>query len=134
MAGGRPSIFTEELSQEIIRRIADGESVNAIMSSDDMPESSTFYKWRIENEEFSEKCAHAIEQRAINISQEMLAIADETSIGADNSELQRARLRIDARDKYLARMAPRKYEIGGDGKRPIKTEQSIVFIPVGKND
>ena len=117
----RPTDYNEEIAAVILERISGGESVNAIFKDEAMPNPSTFYLWRVKHTEFSDKCAHAIEQRAINISREMIDIADEVPAGSDNAEIQRQKLRIDARDKYLSRMAPRKHEISGPNKGPIQT-------------
>lgn len=43
--GGRPTIYTEEMGDEICRRIADGESLRSICEDDHMPNRETVRLW-----------------------------------------------------------------------------------------
>ena len=120
---GRPSKFTEELSLAICNRIAEGESLRSVCRDDDMPAKSTVLKWLGENEEFSVQYARARTAQADHFADEIIEIADdatndfmerkrkdgsfETVLDAEN--IQRSRLRVDARKWLMARMAPKKY-------------------------
>jgi Bacteriophage Sf6, terminase small subunit-like len=46
---GRPSIYTAELAAEICKRLAVGESLNAICKDDRLPAESTVRHWGVEN-------------------------------------------------------------------------------------
>lgn len=56
---GRPTIFTKELFDEILARIATGEPVRAICQEDDQPGEWTFYKWLRDDEDLSQLYARA---------------------------------------------------------------------------
>jgi hypothetical protein len=45
MADGRLSDYTPELATKICERIANGESVRSIVKDEDMPASSTIFRW-----------------------------------------------------------------------------------------
>ena len=112
----------ETIFNSICERIEEGESLRSVLRDDNMPSSQTFYIW-LENEEHkSKRYAHATQQRADIIFDEMFDIADDGSNdymtkkinGEDvevlNSEhIQRSKLRIDTRKWALAKMNPKKY-------------------------
>ena len=54
MPGGRPSKFTNKLAIEFCSRLVDGTSARTVCKSDDMPTTSTIFKWLAEKPEFSE--------------------------------------------------------------------------------
>jgi hypothetical protein len=123
----RPSLFTEELADEICTLLASGQSLNAICKQDDMPGISTVLSWLSKAEDgevkykaFLDKYLRAREIQADTIFDECLDIADES--GADaivNAEtgklvvqgevIQRAKLRIDTRMRMAGKLRPKKY-------------------------
>ena len=132
--GGRPSSFTQEMGDQIIDLIAEGESVRAICRRDGMPAMSTVFRWLAEIEAFSEQYARACEVRAALIFDEVLDISDTPMMGEkrkvisgggdgdkievmEGDMIEHRRLQIDARKWVLARMAPKKYgdklDLGG---------------------
>jgi hypothetical protein len=70
MPGGHPTTYTEEVAQKIIDAMEGSSDPLSTMlkSRDDLPCPSTVYKWRSENEDFSDRlqaaqlknCANAI--------------------------------------------------------------------------
>lgn len=61
---GRPSLYSEALADVICQRIESGRStVSICRDDDDMPDQSTFYRWRQDRPEFREKIAQAREAR-----------------------------------------------------------------------
>ena len=113
---GRPSKYSEKLSNEILGQLAEGKSLRKICSQKEMPNISTVLKWRNEDEEFSKQYTHARELQAFGILDELLDIADDgkddlihTENGTKpNSEvLQRSKLRIDTRKWFLSKMLPK---------------------------
>lgn len=107
---------------EVLSRIAEGESLRSICADEGTPSKSTFLKWVSEDPELSDQYARAMEQRADSLFDEMFSIADDATNdwmereGEDDEayrlngeHVQRSRLRIDTRKWALARMNPKKY-------------------------
>lgn len=115
----RPSSFTQAKADLICERLATGESLRSICSSDDMPSQTSVFRWLRDNESFREQYARAREDQAETIFDEMLDIADDSSLDripgkeggsiVDLDHIQRSRLRIDARKWVLGKLAPKKY-------------------------
>jgi hypothetical protein len=142
--GGRPPIWTPEKRQAavdvILARIATSEaSVTTICNEDpNLPDVTTFFKWKREDEKIAQDYARAKEDQADLIAETMHDIADNGQndwmerVGPDgqsqgwqlNGEhIQRSRLRIDTRKWTLGKLKPKKYgdritqEVtGADGK------------------
>lgn len=118
---GRPTIFTDELMDDICARIAEGESVRSIARDESMPAMSTFFKWLRENDTFSEQYAIAKEQSTDALFEDILDIAD-NQVGnvveiepgkyvtiKDAAGINHAKLRVDARKWALSKLKPKKY-------------------------
>lgn len=138
---GRPSSYTEEIATLILERLADGESLRTICSTDDMPHRSTVFRWLSQNEEFRDQYAHAREEQADALFDELLEIADDgsndwmerknkddQSLGwVENGEaLRRSALRIEARKWMASKLLPKKYgdrtqmEVSGADGGPLQ--------------
>lgn len=136
---GRPSDFTQELADEICERIADGESLRAICTDDNMPSTSTVCRWLAKDREFQEQYAHARELQADALFDDCLAIADGTTLKA-KEDVQDRRLQIDTR-KWMAGKLKGKYSdkikhVGGDeGDAPItiKGIERVIIDPSDTN-
>lgn len=76
MTQGRPSIFSEELADEICERIADGESLRSICRDDEMPSKATVFRWLAEKQDFQDQYTRAREAQADSLVDDMLDIAD----------------------------------------------------------
>lgn len=61
--GGRPSVYTDAIADEICERIADDESLVSICRDAHMPARSTVRLWAREHTEFSAKYARAREDQ-----------------------------------------------------------------------
>lgn len=112
---GRPSKFTQSLSNKICEQIAQGKSLRMICADKNMPTHSTVHKWLNDVLEFSEQYVRAREEQADFFADEIIEIADSTV--PDSAEVAKAKLQIDARKWKASKMAPKKY---GE-----KLEQSI---------
>lgn len=120
---GRPSTYSSELTEEICRRLIEGESLRAICSADDMPSKSSVMKWLAENKDFSDQYARAREIQADIMVEEILEIADDgrndwierenadgsKSLALDHDHIQRSKLRVDTRKWLMSKMLPKKY-------------------------
>lgn len=116
---GRPSLYTQELVDSILEKIAAGLFLTHICAEPSMPSCSTVFKWRLDHPEFSEAYAHAREAAADKMVIETVAIADdgandtyvdeEGQPRTDYDVIQRSKLRVETRKWLLARMAPKTY-------------------------
>lgn len=126
--------FSQDLFDTICERIADGESLRDICSDDDMPNKSSVFRWLANDPALSDQYARAREEQADAIFDEVLSIADdgrndwmerrgEEDAGwvTNGENIQRSRLRIDARKWMAGKLRPKKYgdktmhEHGGNG-------------------
>lgn len=139
----RPSDYSEELSDIICVRIADGESLRTICDNDDMPDKATVFRWLAAHEGFATKYARAREVQADTLFDEMIDIADDgrndwmekknsdgENIGwTENGEaLRRSDLRIKTRQWMASKLQPKKY---GD-KLDVQHGGKIALTPVIK--
>ena len=122
---GRPTEYTKELGDLICSKISEGNSVRSIVNNEDMPSSSTIYRWLLDEDksEFWEQYEKARNIQAEQMFEELLDIADDgqndyierknsdgTSYEVVNSEnIQRSRLRVDTRKWYLSKVLPKKF-------------------------
>src|SRR5262245_5183728 len=139
---GRPTKFSDEWTKMFCDLIAEGQSVRQICSQPDQPHKSQVYRWLDENDDFRDQYARAREEQADKLFREIIEIADDasgdyitTSDGktiVDHENIQRSRLRVDARKWAAARLAPRKYgdRVEHDHKGALNF-QPAVLIQVG---
>lgn len=142
---GRPTIFTQDVADQICERLMHGETLRQIVRDEAMPCRRSVHNWLATNQTFMHQYAQAKEHQADTIFDEMFDIADDgtndwmlRSQGEDDIEvvnhenIQRSRLRIDTRKWALARMAPKKYgekvetTIKGDADAPLEVEDRSV--------
>jgi len=117
--GGRPSLYSEELSLTICSRMAAGESLRKICSDDDMPNRATVHLWLLtkEHKGFFDRYEESCRIRAENMFDELEEIADST----EKDNVQRDRLRTDVRKWKLSKMLPARYgdkiDVTSDGEQ-----------------
>ncbi len=126
-----PVRYSPELADEICRRLAEGQSLNAICQGDDMPVESAVRAWALENVDgFAARYARARELQAHFLADEIIRISDEADLepvpgggklaedGApeepsefrmDATAVARNRLRVDSRKWYLSKVLPKVY-------------------------
>ena len=61
---GAKSTYTDELANEIVTRLASGQSLHSICKLDYMPDISTIYDWIGKHASFAERYGRAREQAA----------------------------------------------------------------------
>lgn len=141
---GRPSIFTNEIADEICRRLSDGETLREICRDDRMPHWTTVYDWKHANEALSLRIAGARELGEEAIAQECLAIADTPKIGirttvkpsgtetTETDMIEHRRLQIDTRLKLLAKWNPKKWgdklAVGGAADLPPVETSTVLDV------
>lgn len=128
MPGGRPSIYSKELADEICSRLADGESLRAICCDDDFPSVGTILRWVGENAEFREQYARAREIQAETHANDIVTIADGGKED-DSIKTARDRLRVDARKWVASKLLPKKYgdkvEVEHSGSVQTQTDEQL---------
>ena len=141
MPGGRPSEYDPTIASDICHIISTTkDGLKTICDSDDrFPDSNTFYRWLVNNQELRDLYAHAKEDQLQLIEDEMLAIADDSSndymltkrgMVVDKEAVQRSNLRIETRKWLMAKLKPRKY-----GERASVAGAVIVLnLPNGATD
>lgn len=119
MAGGRPTMYSVKMADDICERISEGESLKRICSGDDMPNKATVFRWLGLHKEFSDLYARAREAQADVLADEIIDIADESmndsytdengNARTDHEVVARSRLRVDARKWIASKLKPRMY-------------------------
>jgi hypothetical protein len=100
----RPTKYTKELAHNFCMEIIAGKSVRTICKNKDYPTPSTIFNWLSCNKEFLEQYEKAKEIQADVMADDILSIADNP-----DGDVQRDRLRIDARKWVASKLKPKKY-------------------------
>jgi hypothetical protein len=128
-----PFEFDQAIADEICDRLAKGESLRTICSSerdDFMPGRTTVFRWLQENADFANQYAGAREAQADAKFDQAWEIAS----AATADSVQVARLQVDTVKWQAAKLAPKKYgekvshEHGGEGGGAIKTQVTVEFV------
>lgn len=118
MRGMAPtSTYSQEVADQIVDRLADGEFLRVICRSDGMPNWRTVYRWMDENKEFGARIAHARQQGFDAIAEDSLVMLDEepertgTQFGSkvDAGYVAWQKNRAEQRLKILAKWDPKRY-------------------------
>ena len=135
---GRPTVYTQQIADEICERLAEGESLKSICSGQHFPPFTTVREWVLDDREgFAVRYARAREHVYEQMAEEIVAISDDPCMfdgKPDNVLVQRARLMSDNRKWLLSKMLPKQYgdrvtqELVGDGDRPIVSRIELVPI------
>ena len=141
---GRPSLYTEELANEICVRLGLGESLRKICLDERIPHIATVMSWLTKKPDFLEQYTRAREIQAETQFDELIDIVDQppelshitdkngelVEVKFDSSYVAWMKLRVDTRKWTAARMAPKKY---GEQKTPEQT-QDLTIIDVNVRD
>lgn len=108
----------EETFNSIIKFISEGNSLKESCDKARIT-TKTFHQWVNKDDEKSNLYAHAREERADLLFEEILEIADSAvkdtyeddngQTRTDHEAIQRSKLRVDARKWMLSKMNPKKY-------------------------
>ena len=113
---GRPTLYSDELADEICERLAAGRSLLAICrDDDDMPDRSTVLRWQSARPDFAAKCVRAREFLADYEHDDMVEIERDVRSGALDPHA--AKVILSSKQWRAAKLAPKKY---GD-----KLEQTV---------
>jgi hypothetical protein len=139
---GRPSLYTDEILEEVCARLSKGEPLAQICRDEHMPAARTVRLWVAGNAQVATAIAGAREDGFDQIALDALDIADETAFDAKdgpdgrlgpNSEwIARSKLRVETRLKLLAKWDPKRYGerqlIGSDPENPLPSGFSIRLV------
>jgi hypothetical protein len=112
--------FEPETAEEILRRIALGESLRSICKDRTLPSRDVVHCWLFDNPEFTDQYARAKEKQAEAYADEMEELARDKNI-----DTNRARLIIDTRKWIAAKLLPKKY---GDKVDFTSGGEAVKFI------
>lgn len=104
---GRPSTFTQELADEILSRIASGQSLNLITKLDGMPGASTVFQWLSKNNDFADRYAHARTAQADAKFEQISEISEQVLRGEIDPHA--GRVAIDAYKWQAGKLRPQVY-------------------------
>ena len=121
--GGAVSIFTPALFTSICDRISQGESLRSVCRDPETPSKSTVLRWLREKPELRDQYANARDDLMEYWASDILEIADDGSLDTmeglnrhgdavmvpNHANVQRDKLRIDARKWSLSKLKPRVY-------------------------
>lgn len=106
--GGRPTKCTEEITDEICRRISSGESLSSVCRDDAMPSISVVLSWVVNDRDgFQDRYRKAREAQGYFDADKIRNLADMTING--ELEPQVAKVAIDAYKWTAARNAAKVY-------------------------
>lgn len=120
---GRPSTYSEEITDRICNLMTGGMSLRKICMQDDFPDAATVYRWLDKYEQFRDKYARAREAATEDMLEEILEIADSTEIDPNDK-----RVRIDTRKWAMGKLKPKKYgerqivDVGNKEGETLKVE------------
>jgi hypothetical protein len=129
--------FDPVLADEILERLADGDSLASICCDEEMPDERSVRRWARNHGDFGAKYAVARRLGYEKRADELLEIADDSSADwidtgngvFDSVHVNRARLMIDTRKWLLSKMLPKVYgdhvTVAGDPDQPIHVVQQI---------
>lgn len=102
---GRPSLYTDDMAEEICRRIANGETLTAICREPDKPHRVTVMRWMLDHEAFRSDYARARREAPHAWADEIV----DKARGARPETAQAVRVQIDALKWIASRLLPRIY-------------------------
>jgi hypothetical protein len=100
-------MYPPEVRQEILRRLAQGESLRAICSDEGMPGKQTILDWLDQDEDFRAKYARAREAQADVLFDGMADIEDKVIMG--DLKPDAARVVLDSQRWRAEKLKPKVY-------------------------
>jgi hypothetical protein len=150
LAPHRPSLYTPEIADVILRRLSDGETLREICRTPGMPDDRTVRGWALDDREgFAAVYARARMIGGYAMGDDLLKIADDSkgdmTTDADgrpivnHENINRSRLRVDTRKWLLSKVLPRvfgdKVELTGPGGGALSSPVfNIAFVSPAAND
>jgi hypothetical protein len=116
-----------DVREELLLRIAEGESVFTISHDEHMPNRTSLYKWIREDPQFRSEYEAALEQRADKFVEQIADLSkymsERASMGASNEEVTALKSHINTLQWIAARLNAKKY---GD-RQQLDVDQKITL-------
>lgn len=121
---GRPTKYTPEIADEICRRMSEGQTLNTICSDPRMPSRPTVLRWKnADVDGFLDRFTRAREDLIDHWEDELMDVADdgrndyvermsksgETYTAFSKENVERSKLRVDARKWMLSKLRQAKF-------------------------
>jgi hypothetical protein len=124
-------MYTREVAEQIITGLADAKTLRSICRQPGIPSHQTVLRWADQDlDGFAERYRKAREQGYLAMADEVLDLADDS--GTEPGEVQKARLRFDARRWLLSKALPKlfgdKLTLAGDPENPLVIEDTRASI------
>ena len=132
--GGRPTLYTDDIADKLCEALAMGSSMVKACSEEGMPSPRTVYKWIREKEGFLQNYEKAKEDQADLFAEEVVEISDNAQgdyIAVEgvpqlvSENIQRSRLRVDARKWTASKFKTKRY--GDKIQNEITAPEGVVF-------
>jgi hypothetical protein len=125
---GRPSLYSQQLVDEICERIALGETLRSICLDNHIPDRITVLRWLKKYPDFRNQYAQAREDQADTFAEEII------DIGRTAGDAQLGRLQMDALKWASSKIAPKKY--GDKVEHEVNSTQklNLTFTIGGRDD
>jgi hypothetical protein len=142
--GGRPTLYTPELAERILVKLAEGERLSRICEADDMPSRGLVHRWVVskddEHKGFREAYLAARAAGAFGYADEIIEISDDSdndtkTVGSGENEreaqntewITRSKLRVDSRKFLMSKFLPEifgdRVNVAGVAGAPIETKE-----------
>ena len=133
-AARAPVRYSEEIAEEILSRMADGQSLRQICRDTHMPDPSAVIQWANKDADFAQRYARARETLADLYADELVELADSVRRGATSEEVNAARLAVDTRKWIASKLMPRRYgdkmTVEGNPDAPLQAVTRIELVAV----
>lgn len=134
---GRPTLYSDELADDICERLVEGESLASICRSESMPRISTVYLWLRTKPDFLAAYTRARDDQGDTDADKIGDVQDRVLRGEIDPAA--ARVAIDALKWTAARRQPKKYgdkietTLQGPNGGPVQVEEikHVVVRPNG---
>jgi hypothetical protein len=141
---GNQLTFTQEIADEVCKRMAAGETLRQVCRDKQMPPESTVRGWAVEDVQgFAAQYTRARETLLEHWADDIVSISDdgtgdtvidEYGKPRQNTEwINRSKLRVDTRKWLLSKLRPDKYgeklELSGDPKKPLVPIINVTIAP-----
>jgi hypothetical protein len=124
----RPSSFSDEISNTICDRLANGESLVEICNRPDMPSRSSVIRWINANPEFAAMCGRARQEQGDYLFDEIARVESDVEAGRLPPDV--ARVLISSKQWRASKLAPKRY---GD-RTTVESTSTVRVEPTRKLD
>lgn len=126
---GRPTKCTPEVTEEICRRLSEGESLISICKSDHLPEKSTVLLWVVKGiQPFSDQYADARKANGQAHGDKIASVVHD--VEQQQLDPQSAKVMIDGLKWIAERQAPKQY----GNKQEIKHSGEMKFSNISEEE